>query len=111
LEADRAYLAETWDIPIRDLHADHVVPLKAKNVCGLHTPINLTIRTAAENIAKNNKIDLTRDAPIVEGHLDPPSDADITRAFSGEPTSSPTSNPAPALVRHFAQQHAALYAT
>jgi hypothetical protein len=107
IEADRAYLAEAWGVSPSKLHADHRVPLTGKNVRGLHVPHNLMIRCGRENCSKWIKI---VDAPCVEGHLDQRSEADITRVFSGEPQSSPTINPSPALVRHFAQQHAALYA-
>jgi len=39
-------------------HVDHVIPLCGKKVSGLHTPYNLHVNPAIENLRKSNRVEL-----------------------------------------------------
>jgi len=60
--ANLFFIAEAYDLCVRRTmttgkkwNVDHVVPLRSKTVCGLHTHGNLAVILAAENAAKSNR--------------------------------------------------------
>lgn len=38
----------------QEVHVDHIIPLNAPNVCGLHCEFNLQLLTKEANIKKSN---------------------------------------------------------
>ncbi len=62
--AEPSWLTEKQRIEIREIYikavemnleVDHIIPLKGRNICGLHVPWNLQMLTKSENCSKGNK--------------------------------------------------------
>ena len=59
LSSDLENIRKIYENRPKDQEVDHIIPLKHKNVCGLHVSWNLQYLTSLENRTKNNKFDGT----------------------------------------------------
>jgi endogenous inhibitor of DNA gyrase (YacG/DUF329 family) len=58
-EKDKEKIRKIYAKCPKGYHVDHFIPLKGKNVCGLHVPNNLRIVTAHKNQSKGNRFDIS----------------------------------------------------
>lgn len=49
------------------IQVDHIIPLKAEGVCGLHVPWNLQLVTQSHNCSKRNKVHDAPETTLAEG--------------------------------------------
>jgi hypothetical protein len=61
-DADHAEIKHIYEVAAKrtkktgiQWHVDHIIPLRGKNVSGLHVPRNLKVITASQNYRKGNK--------------------------------------------------------
>lgn len=56
--ADKEAIKQFYLACPEGMHVDHIIPLKGKNVSGLHIAKNLQYLLANENISKSNKFEI-----------------------------------------------------